>query len=147
MSAFKEIPLVNGTATLPDGFAGGQVIFFDYRSAGLTAVKRPAYGADGPIIDHLSAEVVDKFINLVAEPELKACGSNPPFSFFCDSLEVFGSDSEGNWDEQIYFVEQLTCELPPPTTSTTSTTEAPASTTSTTAAAATAARVAPTFTG
>ncbi|HVT81076.1 MAG TPA: glycosyl hydrolase, partial [Phycisphaerae bacterium] len=93
MSAFKEIPLVNGTATLPDGFAGGQVIFFDYRSAGLTAVKRPAYGADGPIIDHLSAEVVDKFINLVAEPELKACGSNPPFSFFCDSLEVNGE----NW--------------------------------------------------
>ena len=36
LSAFKEIPLVNGTATLPDGFAGGQVIFFDYRSAGLT---------------------------------------------------------------------------------------------------------------
>jgi len=62
-------------------------------------------------------------------------------------FEVFGSDSEGTWDEQPYFQEQLTCELPPPTSSTTSTTEAPASTTSTTVAAATATRVTPTFTG
>ncbi len=93
MSAFKEVPLANGVATLPADFAGGQVIFFDYRSAGLTAVKRPAYGAEGPIIDHLSAAVVDKFIQLVAEPEIKACGNNPPFAIFCDSLEVGGE----NW--------------------------------------------------
>jgi hypothetical protein len=95
LSAFKEVPLVDGAAQLPVDFAGGQVIFFDYRSAGLTAVKRPAYGADGPIIDHLSAKVVDKFIELVAEPELKACGNNPPYAIFCDSLEVTGE----NWTD------------------------------------------------
>ncbi|HEY4329003.1 MAG TPA: glycosyl hydrolase [Phycisphaerae bacterium] len=95
LSAFKEIPLVNGVAQLPAGFAGGEVIFFGHKSAGLTAVKRPAYGADGPIIDHLSAKAVDKFIELVAEPELKACGNNPPFSIFCDSLEVNGE----NWTD------------------------------------------------
>ncbi len=93
LSAFKEIPLDGNIAQLPANFAGGQVIFFEYHSAGLTEVKRPAYGANGPIIDHLSAAVVDKFINLVAEPEIKACGSNAPFSIFCDSLEVNGE----NW--------------------------------------------------
>ena len=39
--------------------------------------------------------MVDKFIQLVAEPEIKACGANPPFSIFCDSLEVTGE----NWTE------------------------------------------------
>jgi hypothetical protein len=95
LSAMKEVPLENGAAQLPAGFAGGQVIFFGYGPAGLTAVKRAAYGADGPIIDHLSAKVVDRFIELVGEPEVKACGSNPPFSIFCDSLEVQGE----NWTE------------------------------------------------
>jgi hypothetical protein len=94
LSAFKEVPLENGVATLPADFNGGQVIFFDYRQ-NIMAVKRPAYGADGPVIDHLSAKTVDKFIQLVGEPELKACGPNPPFSFFCDSLEINGE----NWTE------------------------------------------------
>jgi len=88
------VPLVNGVAQLPADFKGGQVIFFGYRS-GIMAVKRPAYGADGQVIDHLSAKVVDKFIELVAEPELKGCGANPPFSIFCDSLEVGGE----NWTD------------------------------------------------
>lgn len=97
LSAFKQVPLVNGVAQLPAGFAGGQVVFFGTRGAGLTAVKRPAYGADGPVIDHLSARVVDKFIQLVAEPEIKACGPNPPFSIFCDSLEITGE----NWTDEL----------------------------------------------
>src|SRR4029079_12722990 len=94
LSAYKEVPLENGVATLPADFNGGQVIFFAYRQ-NIMAVKRPAYGADGPVIDHLSAKVVDKFIELVGEPEIKACGSNPPFSFFCDSLEINGE----NWTD------------------------------------------------
>jgi hypothetical protein len=95
LGTFKEVPLHDGVAQLPSDFAGGQVIFFESRPAGLTAVKRPAYGADGPIIDHLNAKAVDKFIELVAEPEIKACGMNPPVSIFCDSLEVTGE----NWTE------------------------------------------------
>ena len=38
---------------------------------------------------------MDKFIQLVAEPEIKACGANPPFAIFCDSLEVSGE----NWTD------------------------------------------------
>jgi hypothetical protein len=94
LTAFKEVPLVNGVAQLPADFAGGQVLFFTYRQ-NIMAVKRPAYGADGIVIDHLSARVVDKFIQLVGEPEVKACGNNPPFAIFCDSLEINGE----NWTD------------------------------------------------
>ena len=94
LSAYKEVPVANGVATLPADFNGGQVIFFGYRQ-NIMAVKRPAYGADGPVIDHLSAKVVDKFIELVGEPEIKACGPNAPFSIFCDSLEINGE----NWTD------------------------------------------------
>ena len=33
------------------------------------------------------------FIKEIAEPELAACGTNPPYAIFCDSLEVAGE----NW--------------------------------------------------
>ncbi len=56
LTGMKEVPLVNGVAQLPAGFAGGEVMFFGYRGSGLTAVKRPAFGADGPVIDHLGAQ-------------------------------------------------------------------------------------------
>jgi len=94
LTAFKPVPFANGVAQLPSDFNGGQVIFFDYRQ-NIMAVKRPANGADGPVIDHLSANAVDKFIQLVAEPEMKACGPNPPYAIFCDSLEISGE----NWTE------------------------------------------------
>ena len=60
-------------------------------------VKRPAMGAEGPVIDHLSHAVVDKFIKEIAEKEIDACGDNPPYSVFCDSLEVQGEDWTDNF--------------------------------------------------
>ncbi len=85
-----------GNATLPANFTSGQKVYFTgfiQHTTGVTQVKRPAYGADGPVIDHLSASIVDKFIKEIAEPEIKACGRNPPFAVFCDSLEIGGE----NW--------------------------------------------------
>jgi hypothetical protein len=60
---------------------------------GIMAVKRPAYGADGHVIDHYNPTVIEKFIKEIAKPEIKACEPNPPYSIFCDSLEVNGE----NW--------------------------------------------------
>ena len=80
--------------TFPADFTGGEVLFFISGRTGM-AVKRPAFGAEGPVIDHLSGTVVDKFIAQVAEPELQACGDNPPYAIFCDSLEVSGE----NWTD------------------------------------------------
>ena len=54
-------------------------------------------GAEGFVIDHYDGQVVDKFLKTVAEPELKACGPNPPYAVFCDSLEVAGEDWTGNF--------------------------------------------------
>ena len=65
----KEVSIANNTIQLPDNFKGGEVVLFLSGRTGMQ-VKRPAFGADGLVIDHLSAKVVDKFINDIAEPEL-----------------------------------------------------------------------------
>ena len=54
-------------------------------------------GAEGYVIDHYDGRVVDKFLKTVAELELKACGANPPYAVFCDSLEVAGEDWTGDF--------------------------------------------------
>jgi hypothetical protein len=55
-------------------------------------VKRPAVGADGFVLDHLSLAAVQHHLDAVAEPLLKAFGDHPPYSVFSDSLEVYGAD-------------------------------------------------------
>lgn len=88
----KEIPVHDGIAVLgADAPNSAEVVFFLAGRTGMQ-VKRPAFGAEGNVIDHYSARVVDKFIREVAEPVIKACGSNPPYALFCDSLEVGGED-------------------------------------------------------
>ncbi|HUO10823.1 MAG TPA: glycosyl hydrolase [Phycisphaerae bacterium] len=94
VSGMKQVPVESGAAKLPAGFDSGSVVFFIAGRTGMK-VKRPAIGAEGNVIDHLSAAVVDKFIAEIAEPEIKACGANPPFAVFCDSLEVQGE----NWTD------------------------------------------------
>ena len=90
-SPYIPLTLSNGAAQLPDNLHGArQVTFFSYAPAGLMQVKRPAYGAEGFIIDHYSSDSVAKFIKDIAQPEVSACGPNPPADVFCDSLEVAG---------------------------------------------------------
>jgi len=89
--AYRPLPLQGRVAQLPADLHGAtQVRFFDYAPAGLMQVKRPAYGAEGFVVDHYSPEALAKFIATVAQPEIDACGPNLPFSIFCDSLEVAG---------------------------------------------------------
>jgi hypothetical protein len=88
----KEVPVRDGAAQIPaDAPDSAEVVFFISGRTGMQ-VKRPAFGAEGNVIDHLSAQVVDKFIHEVAEPEVKACDPYPPHAVFCDSLEVGGED-------------------------------------------------------
>lgn len=63
-------------------------------------VKRPALGAEGFVLDHLSREAVDHHLNTVAEPLLQAFGDQPPYAVFSDSLEVYGSDWTADFVEQ-----------------------------------------------
>jgi hypothetical protein len=94
-SKLKELTIANGAAEIPADMGQVDVHFYVSGRTGMQ-VKRPAYGADGPVIDHLSDTVVAKFIKEVAEPEIAACGPNPPHSIFCDSLEVAGESWTDN---------------------------------------------------
>ena len=92
-STYKELTIANNAVQLPADVTGGATVQLFVSRGGIMAVKRPAYGADGLVIDHYSPQSVAKFINEIARPEIKACEPNPPYSVFCDSLEVGGE----NW--------------------------------------------------
>ncbi len=90
--SLKEVRIVDGMAMLPDSAPRpAEVVFFIAGRTGMQ-VKRPALGAEGNVIDHYNPQVVDKFIQAIAKPVIEACGSNPPYALFCDSLEVGGED-------------------------------------------------------
>ena len=55
-------------------------------------VKRPALGAEGFVLDHLSKSAVEHHLDKVAAPLLKAFGNKPPYAVFSDSLEAYGTD-------------------------------------------------------
>jgi alpha-L-rhamnosidase len=97
---YKEVEIRDHAAQLPGKTAAEtQVIFLIAGHTGMK-VKRAAFGAEGFVIDHYDPAVIDKFIETAADPEIKACGSNPPYAVFCDSLEVDGEDwTEGFLDE------------------------------------------------
>ncbi len=89
---FQEVPIRDQRAQLPVDLGGAtRLTIFIAGQTGMK-VKRPAYGAEGFVIDHYSPTVVDKFIRQIAEPEVRACGAYPPYAVFCDSLEVVGED-------------------------------------------------------
>ena len=97
---FKEMEIRDGAAQLPSDRNGATRLSFFIASQTKMKVKRAAYGNEGFVIDHYNPTVVDKFIKEIAEPSLKACGPNPPYAVFCDSLEVAGEDWTSNFLEE-----------------------------------------------
>jgi hypothetical protein len=81
-----------GRLVLPPGHSGPRVALFFISSRTGQQVKRPADGAEGFVIDHLSATTVEDHLKNVAEPLVRAFGDHPPYSVFSDSLEVYESD-------------------------------------------------------
>ncbi len=87
-----EVQISGNAVQLPANATGErQAVFFIASHTGMK-VKRAAFGAEGYVIDHYDPNVIDKFIKTVADPEIQACGPNPPYAVFCDSLEVAGED-------------------------------------------------------
>jgi hypothetical protein len=95
--SLQQIPLKDGAAQLPATQPSTtQVTFFVSSHTGMK-VKRPAFGAEGYVVDHQTAAAVQKFLTSIAEPEVAACGANPPYAVFCDSLESNGEDWTGHF--------------------------------------------------
>jgi hypothetical protein len=55
-------------------------------------VKRPAFGAEGWVLDHYNRAALEAHLKAVGEPLLKALEKTPPYAIFSDSLEVYGAD-------------------------------------------------------
>jgi len=101
VSPYLPLETRGNTALLPSDLHGAsQVMFYTLGLPGLTQVKRPALGGEGYIVDHYSPTAIGTFIQDVAEPAIKACGPNPPYAIFCDSLEVAGENWTPNFLEE-----------------------------------------------
>jgi hypothetical protein len=89
----------NGRVSIaPDGQKRVIVCYIASRTG--QQVKRPALGAEGFVLDHLSHDAVAHHLRTVAEPLLKAFGKEPPYSVFSDSLEVYNVDWTDDFLEQ-----------------------------------------------
>ncbi|HEU4386435.1 MAG TPA: glycosyl hydrolase [Blastocatellia bacterium] len=86
----------DGAARLqaPTGTAQEALFFISSRTG--MQVKRPALGAEGFVLDHLSRTATDNYLKKVGDRLLKPFGSNPPHAVFCDSLEVYNANWEGD---------------------------------------------------
>jgi hypothetical protein len=85
----------DGALWLTEAKSGTEVWFFIASRTG-QMVKRPAYGAEGYVMDHYDRASLDNYLKKVADPMMKAVGTNIPYAVFCDSLEVYGADWTGN---------------------------------------------------
>ena len=88
-------PIDLATGAVPPGMGARTALIF-VASHTRQAVKRPAAGAEGYVLDHFSRAAIDEHLTDVAEPLLKSFGDHPPYAVFSDSLEVYGSDWTAN---------------------------------------------------
>ena len=87
----SALPVVNGSVEVPDGTGTRSVLLAHAQLTGQN-VKRAAYGAEGPVLDHYSAAAARRHLEQVGDPLLDAVPAELLGSVFCDSLEVYGSD-------------------------------------------------------
>ncbi|WP_084709977.1 glycosyl hydrolase [Nesterenkonia alba] len=73
---------------IPQGRGPRTVLVAISRVSG-QSVKRAGHGAEGWVLDHLSAEATRAHIQAVAEPLVHAAGVENITTVFCDSLEVY----------------------------------------------------------
>jgi len=77
---------------LPENIGGNEVLFFIGGKSGMQ-VKRPSVGAEGYVLNHLDKTSVDNYLKNTGDRLYSAFDkNNVPYSFFCDSLEVYNQD-------------------------------------------------------
>lgn len=89
---WQQLPVMGGIVRVPAGRGPRTVLMAWSRVTG-QQVKRASAGAEGPILDHLSAAATRRHLEVVGEALLGAVPSELIGSVFSDSLEVY----RANW--------------------------------------------------
>lgn len=92
-NSLKELTdIKDDNVFLPEKSAGNEVLFFIGGKSGMQ-VKRPSVGAEGYVLNHLDKPSVENYLKNTGDRLYSAFGkNNVPFSFYCDSLEVYQQD-------------------------------------------------------
>lgn len=90
----------DGAVWLPSGPADANELLFFIASRTGMQVKRPAVGAEGYVLDHLSRAAAESYLAQVGERLWQAFGTRPPYAVFSDSLEVYNQDWTDNLLEE-----------------------------------------------
>jgi len=99
--SIREVQEIHdGILQLPANLDGAQEIIFFISSRTGMQVKRPAIGAEGFVLDHLSRPAIDTYLNKVGDRLMQAFGSARPYAIFCDSLEVYNQDWTSDFLEE-----------------------------------------------
>jgi hypothetical protein len=91
---FRELTdLKDGVAWLPAGLEGPHEVMFFIASRTGALVTRRAVGAEGFLLDHYDRAATVNYLKNVGDRLMQAFDAGPPYSVFCDSLEV----DHANW--------------------------------------------------
>ncbi|MHA7987517.1 glycosyl hydrolase [Rathayibacter sp. CAU 1779] len=93
---FEQVPVLDGRVHIGSG-RGPRQLAIAWSSPTGQQVKRAASGAEGPVLDHYSAEATAAHLAAVADPLLDAVPADLLGSVFCDSLEVY----HANWTPRL----------------------------------------------
>ncbi len=90
-SGWSSLPVVDAAIAIPDG-RGPRTVLLAWSQPTGQNVKRAAAGAEGPVLDHYSAEAARQHLATVGDRLLGAVPAELLGSVFCDSLEVYAAD-------------------------------------------------------
>lgn len=82
----------DGAVFAPAGTeAGAEILIFISGRSGMQ-VKRPAVGGEGYVLNHLDTPSAENYLKNTGDRMMSVLKDNPPYSVFCDSLEVYNQD-------------------------------------------------------
>lgn len=86
--------------TAEDAKKGNEILFAVQSRSGMQ-VKRPSTGGEGYVLNHLDKTAVQNYLRTMGDRLYsKFAKTNVPYSFFCDSLEVYNQDWTDNFLEE-----------------------------------------------
>jgi alpha-L-rhamnosidase len=96
--SLEELTIIkDGAVELPSNLNGPHEVLLFVSSRTGMMVKRAAVGAEGFVVDHYDRAALENYLKNVGDRLIQAFDSNPPYSIFCDSLEVYQSDWTGDF--------------------------------------------------